>query len=311
VATEVIDDGTVPGVFPAVAPTGTSATGVPIIELPVVNGSATAVWEVVNTSPQQIETLTFGVYDSFIANPAANSPALGTATVNLGFGPAPPAFNPAEGSQASVSLPAPRFIASSGSWNLFSVNSCPTQYALTTAVSPAGAGTITAGGLFDPGTAVSIQAAANPGYQFVGFSGDLSGAATPQTVTMNGPRNVVANFAKLAPNVAASLVSRTGPIGSRQWTIQLLNNGLSAAGSMEISGLTVLQISPPCAQSAPVVVSTTMPVVVGPLAPGASATAPVTLSFPGCSTARYRATISFRDAAGTYTGSTTLNNLYY
>jgi List-Bact-rpt repeat protein/fibronectin type III domain protein len=69
-----------------------------------------------------------------------------------------------------------------------------TQHQLTTTVSPAGAGTITAGGWFDAGSQLSIQATANPGYVFTGFFGDLSGPTNPQTLTMNGPRTVTANF---------------------------------------------------------------------------------------------------------------------
>ena len=69
-----------------------------------------------------------------------------------------------------------------------------TQYQLTTSVNPAQGGTVTAGGWFDSGSGVQVQATTNPGYQFIGFSGDLTGAANPQTILMNAPNSVTANF---------------------------------------------------------------------------------------------------------------------
>jgi hypothetical protein len=71
----------------------------------------------------------------------------------------------------------------------------PQQYFLTTAVSPAGAGTISPpSGWYNAGTQVTVTAAANPGYQFTGFSGALSGGS-PGYVTMNTNKSVTANFA--------------------------------------------------------------------------------------------------------------------
>jgi hypothetical protein len=69
-----------------------------------------------------------------------------------------------------------------------------TQYLLTTTASPAAGGSVTAGGWFDPDTPVSIDATASSGYTFAGFTGDLTGTATPQTLVMNGPKTVVAHF---------------------------------------------------------------------------------------------------------------------
>ena len=83
------------GFFPAATATDKAPGGsgnVPVAEIPVVNGSATAVWEVVNTNPNTIETIRFGVYSTFTANVAQNSPPAGTGTVNLSFAPTPPAF---------------------------------------------------------------------------------------------------------------------------------------------------------------------------------------------------------------------------
>ena len=121
------------GAFSAVAATDT-ASSVPIAEIPVTNGAATAVWEVVNTNINANETVNFAVYATYASNPGLNSPPPGTATVNLSFAPSPPAFSAASAATASDSLPVPRFIADPGA----------PQNLLT--ISPAGAGTSPAAG---------------------------------------------------------------------------------------------------------------------------------------------------------------------
>ena len=83
-----------------------------------------------------------------------------------------------------------------------------TQYQLTTSVTPGSGGSITAGGWFNSGTTVSIQATANPGYQFIGFSGNLNGSTTQQNLLMNGPKSVVARF---AANTTTAVTSSLNP----------------------------------------------------------------------------------------------------
>jgi len=98
-------------------------------ELPVVNGSATAVWEVINTNTASSETFTFGVWQQFSANPGANSPPPGTGTVNLSYAPTPPVpFSASSGALASSTLTEPRF-ADPGTYdnqNLFTIVICQT-----------------------------------------------------------------------------------------------------------------------------------------------------------------------------------------
>ena len=93
--------------FPAVPHehrTGNSGT-VPVIELPVMNGHATAVWEVVNTNPNTLENFKFAVYATYVGNPAQNTPTPGNATVNLSYAP-----NANSGVAGDASVPLPRFI---------------------------------------------------------------------------------------------------------------------------------------------------------------------------------------------------------
>jgi uncharacterized protein (TIGR03437 family) len=130
VLNETIPDGNAAG-FPGVS-AGPNTGSVPTVEIPVVNGSATAVWEVVNTNPAALETLKFAVYATFAANVAQNLPALGAATVNLSFAPAPPAFTAIGGAAASSLLSVPRFIADpNAAGSLFTISPCPPLLAVT------------------------------------------------------------------------------------------------------------------------------------------------------------------------------------
>jgi hypothetical protein len=124
---------------------GTSIFSNSLVEIPVVNGSATAVWEVINTNPSAVEgvstpnstgsttsnnigTFDFGVWQQFTANPGANSPPVGQATVNLSFAPTPPtAFSASAGAAASSTLPIPRFADTSAATNIFNIALCQTS----------------------------------------------------------------------------------------------------------------------------------------------------------------------------------------
>ena len=107
-------------IIPAVPPTTTAGTAVTVVELPVVNNSATAVWEVVNTNPSATENFDFGVYISYTANPGSNIPTPGTGTVNLSFAPT------STTTTASSSATIPRFVDTSSGSNLFTVAICQT-----------------------------------------------------------------------------------------------------------------------------------------------------------------------------------------
>ncbi len=77
------------------------------------------------------------------------------------------------------------------------------QYTLTTSVSPSGAGSVLLnppGGTYAAGTVVQITAQANSGYQFVNWSGDVTGTSNPTTVLMDRNKTVTANFESTADN---------------------------------------------------------------------------------------------------------------
>jgi|GEM_PF-191722 len=72
------------------------------------------------------------------------------------------------------------------------------QYTLTT--NTVGSGSITlnpSGGTYPGGTVVTVTAVPAAGWQFDGWSGDLSGTANPTTITMNANKSVTANFSEV------------------------------------------------------------------------------------------------------------------
>jgi hypothetical protein len=119
-------NGFVPSAIPNSSITFGSLT-INISEVSIVNGTGTAVWEVINTNSSQLESLDFGVYQQFTANPGANSPPVGTATVNLSYAPTPPtAFSASAGGAASATLTIPRFADTSTATNIFNIALCNT-----------------------------------------------------------------------------------------------------------------------------------------------------------------------------------------
>jgi hypothetical protein len=120
VISETASDGgqSVPAVVPAAAQTAifgfpTAGGGDPIapVAINAATGSGTAVWEIVATNPNQIDTVNFGLFLAYSANAASNSPAPGAITVTLSYAPTPSggAFTSTTGAAASSSLTIPRF----------------------------------------------------------------------------------------------------------------------------------------------------------------------------------------------------------
>ena len=78
------------------------------------------------------------------------------------------------------------------------------DYLLTTDVAPTSSGSIArninpADGYYSPGTTVQLTANPATNFSFNGWLGALSGSNPVGSVTMNGPRSVVANFSQIQP----------------------------------------------------------------------------------------------------------------
>ena len=75
-----------------------------------------------------------------------------------------------------------------------------TQYLLTTSENPTAGGDITPsppGEWYDDGTNANVDATVANGYQWAGWSGNLSGNTRPEQITMNASKSITANFDKL------------------------------------------------------------------------------------------------------------------
>jgi hypothetical protein len=75
------------------------------------------------------------------------------------------------------------------------------QYLLSVSASPSAGGIVVetpassdGSGYYNSGTSVSLAGSPNTGYGFSSWSGDLSGSASPQSVSMTAPVAVTANF---------------------------------------------------------------------------------------------------------------------
>jgi hypothetical protein len=110
------------GTIPAASPFGTTATGgISVIEItPSSGNTATASWESITNSQTAIDTYFFAVYVSYTASPGTNSPAAGTGTANLRYGPASTVTT------ASASANEPRFLDTSSPKNTFTIGICRT-----------------------------------------------------------------------------------------------------------------------------------------------------------------------------------------
>src|SRR6185503_4757636 len=78
-----------------------------------------------------------------------------------------------------------------------------------------------------------VTATANAGYAFTGFSGDLSGTANPQNISMTAPRSVMANFGLLTATAASALAGQYSDPVDLSATISAINSTLSSG----VSGL--------------------------------------------------------------------------
>jgi len=108
----------------APASTGTITLG--LVQLPVSNGSATAVWEVINTATSTVENVDLPIAIQYTAAPSTNSPAIGTMTVNMEYGPTAADIGGTI-TAASGSQPIPRFIDTSTATTFFTVVQCTTS----------------------------------------------------------------------------------------------------------------------------------------------------------------------------------------
>lgn len=96
---------------------------------------------------------------------------------------------------------------------VFEVVSTPSiQYTISTAVSPAGSGSVSGGGTYDEGTVVSLSATANNGYVFTNWSDNSTQNPRSITVSQNATYTAVFTAESVNPDPP------TPPAGWTDWT---------------------------------------------------------------------------------------------
>jgi phospholipase C len=183
------------------------------------------------------------------------------------------------------------------------------QLTLTTKSSLAQGGTVSGGGTYAKGTRVQVTAAPAAGYYFLDFTGCLTSAINPQIHFIEKSCSVTAVFAKvqITPLLLASTGTRTPGPGQGQLTLNLRLTDIVGYGTATSARITSITSINTIAGSGTVSVASSMPVSIGTLTSGETASNNVTFNWP---TAAIEARITVNFAAGAYIGSTTLNVLY-
>jgi xyloglucan-specific exo-beta-1,4-glucanase len=86
-----------------------------------------------------------------------------------------------------------------------------TKYTLTTTALPTAGGTVSGAGSYTTGATATLTATPASGYTFTGWSGDATGSASSTTVTMNGDKNVTANFQLQSSTTKYTLATTASP----------------------------------------------------------------------------------------------------
>jgi len=105
------------------------------------------------------------------------------------------------------------------------------RYLLTVAVTPGGWGTVEPwGGTFTDGTVVSLTPTAIGSHAFHQWSGDLTGEANPGSITMNGNKNITAEF---------TTISISGHVSGGTGTV---NAGIGAFTNSDFTGMFTFEV---------------------------------------------------------------------
>jgi sugar lactone lactonase YvrE len=184
-----------------------------------------------------------------------------------------------------------------------------TQFYLTT--NAVGNGHISPdSGWQNAGATVPVNATAGAGAYFLGFSGTLSGTATPQNLVMHGAASVAASFGNLGSVLTASLGSKANGAltDERLWTVNLVNTGAATATNARITNVEILQVT----GTATVTLSPlmTLPVTMGTIGTGSSGSGTIALIFAATSpTTRIQIRVTYA-ADGGVSGQAVFNNQF-
>jgi uncharacterized repeat protein (TIGR02543 family) len=109
----------------------------------------------------------------------------------------------------------PETIVMDGNKSVTATFDAVSQFPLTVSELPPGSGTVTLdppGGSYNSGTSVTVTAAPTAGWSFDGWTGDLTGSVNPETVVVDAPKTVTANFTSLAQYTLTVVPTGSGSV---------------------------------------------------------------------------------------------------
>jgi hypothetical protein len=183
--------------FAGLNPPGTVFNGSSMAEVVIVNGSGTAVWEVVQANFSAVETFQFGVNYIVTGNQQAGTPAAGNSQVNLSYAPI------STTTTASSSASIPRFVDTSTAATVLTINLCQTDllFPFVTNINGFDTGLAIANTTTDP-----FGTSAQAGSCTLNFYG--SGAPSPVTTASVASGTVYANTAStIAPGFQGYMIA--------------------------------------------------------------------------------------------------------
>ena len=121
-------------------------------------------------------------------------------------------------------------------------NFAPISYSISTSASPAAGGSISGGGSYNYGSAVTVVATPNAGYSFVNWTegGLVASASASYAFAASADRTLMANFAPISTEISLQSLKISSPVRA----------GSKALGEVKLSsrapagGVTVLLFSP-------------------------------------------------------------------
>jgi len=176
------------------------------------------------------------------------------------------------------------------------------QFLLQVDVTPVAGGQVAGAGWYPAGALASLNATAQPGYAFAGYSGDLTSSSATSTLAMTQARRVLATFRLAGLPVLTVLPGvRTGTATARVLPLTLRNVGQHPAQNARITGVTAQVLE----GDGVVTLQDAMPLGYGIVLPGSGSTRNVNFAWPE-SARRVRFVVSFESDGG-YAGSAAIN----
>ena len=112
---------------------------------------------------------------------------------------------------------------------------CDNMYTLTTSGTSGSIAMNPSGGVYNKDAVVTVTANSDYGYAFGSWGGDLSGSVNPTAITMNGKKNVTANFVVSNGDVTPWIETFTQTNGTRSHGAPTSWTASRSSGLFEVS----------------------------------------------------------------------------